>query len=1096
MSSLTRFSRRTGRKTRRIPAMIESLEARQLLDGATPFFVTPLTDQYMSVDGALTLGIDGFDADGDALTITATSDAPWLKLTVPNGNRYARLHFVQADGVTSIGDVVVQLFMDAGGAATERFITLATNQVNADKSLNPDGTPFYTHVAGHRVIEDFMIQTGDAVKGDGTGGSPLGYFDSAFDPVYSFSGVGALGMAHGTSVDTNDSQFFITTGPAPWLDQVHMIFGQVVSGWDTLEILNTVHTNSSSRPDQAPYNPPFLENVQIFDGNQDGTLTMQATHKAGGTAHVTVRLNDGNGNVFEQTITVTALGIADPGVIHVQPGASGSFTPVINGLDEFQMSVTQGLVGATATFDNLTGQVNFTTPTDFHGAFRIKLEVIKPGDTRIAVRYVWVAPQTATESTVIGGLDLGAGNIGYASATAGDRLYVAAGTGGLQIYSMAAPASAASPSLLGTYRGLEDVQNVTVVGNIAYVADANLGLAVLDVTDPNNVVREQLIDVGGDVQDMLIVGTRMYVAAMDAGLVVYDLRTPDNITEMGRKDVLTPGLEFAAASSVVVHGKYAYVVDARGAIMILKVARPSNIKFVNLLATGGAPWGSDKLGTVMYVADRLQGIMSWDLTHPVLPRQMGVTPVMGGANSIQIVNQTAIVGTYTKGYAFVGVNNPRSMSLKHFISSDGQGGEGTAYGDRFILPMRAEGLVVADGSGLLDQIVVDKNSKFTDSNGKVISFSVKGGELAVGTSGVGVGTITTLKFTPTSYTTGGAVSVRIAGGQEITVSGVEITATCASFNAPGVNVAGNVVLTSAVGKVALGDVIGTGVAGGRTINIGAAAYWNPITTSLSFERMADVLLTSSTALSALTATEWLDTDATRDVIKAPWIGTLTTKGNKKLALAGDFRADLNLNETAAILTRNVLNKASVAGNLGESMQNILDDTYNAAAYDATWSLKGAVGSIAVKGTAGNVEIRSTGNLSSLSVGAAGHMDVLVGAGTAVARHAAAAADFTSTTALLRSVKVTGLATPVGAAPLRWFYSDSNVSAPIIGTVSLLNTEFDNSGTTFGVWARENAASTTEIKAVTTLDKVTGQKATWPKDQAQFPQDDMHIDVLP
>jgi cyclophilin family peptidyl-prolyl cis-trans isomerase len=72
-----------------------------------------------------------------------------------------------------------------------------------------------------------MIQTGDAENGDGTGGSPLGPFPDAFNPLLSFDAPGVLAFAN-SGPDTSDSQFFITAAPTTWLNDGYFIFGQMV----------------------------------------------------------------------------------------------------------------------------------------------------------------------------------------------------------------------------------------------------------------------------------------------------------------------------------------------------------------------------------------------------------------------------------------------------------------------------------------------------------------------------------------------------------------------------------------------------------------------------------------------------------------------------------------------------------------------------------------------------------------------------------------------------------------------------------------------------------------------------------------------------
>jgi cyclophilin family peptidyl-prolyl cis-trans isomerase len=220
--------------------VFEALECRLLLDGALPTFHTEIPGQWMITPGSrgLTIGVDGDDADGDPLTITASSDNPLITVSAPYDQTTATvlavLHFTAADGVTPIGDITVQLLQGHANeslAAMQRFISLATTGYNSDGTVDPTANPFYTHVLVHRVIDYFMIQTGDAAKGDGTGNSPLANLTDSFDPALGFQGIGVLAMANqgSTSPNSSNCQFFITEDPTAWLNGGYMIFGQVIS---------------------------------------------------------------------------------------------------------------------------------------------------------------------------------------------------------------------------------------------------------------------------------------------------------------------------------------------------------------------------------------------------------------------------------------------------------------------------------------------------------------------------------------------------------------------------------------------------------------------------------------------------------------------------------------------------------------------------------------------------------------------------------------------------------------------------------------------------------------------------------------------------
>ena len=122
---------------------------------------------------------------------------------------------------TEMGDIVIELYADRAPLTVENFVNLA-------RAGFYDGTTF------HRVIGGFMAQGGDPT-GTGTGG-PGYQFGDEFHPSLRHDGPGVLSMAN-AGAGTNGSQFFITYGPTPHLDNRHSVFGRVTEGMDVVQAL-------------------------------------------------------------------------------------------------------------------------------------------------------------------------------------------------------------------------------------------------------------------------------------------------------------------------------------------------------------------------------------------------------------------------------------------------------------------------------------------------------------------------------------------------------------------------------------------------------------------------------------------------------------------------------------------------------------------------------------------------------------------------------------------------------------------------------------------------------------------------------------------
>jgi len=168
--------------------------------------------------------------------------------------------------VTDKGTLTLDLYEDEAPETVNNFVFLARHR-------------FYDGIVFHRVLEDFMAQTGDPT---GTGSGGPGYtFEDEFASGLSHDRPGLLSMAN-AGPDTNGSQFFITFTETPWLDGKHAVFGEVTGGMEVLDELQRVDPSQPSavvRPED-PLSALAAQGVEL-EGAPDVETQAYLTERLG-----------------------------------------------------------------------------------------------------------------------------------------------------------------------------------------------------------------------------------------------------------------------------------------------------------------------------------------------------------------------------------------------------------------------------------------------------------------------------------------------------------------------------------------------------------------------------------------------------------------------------------------------------------------------------------------------------------------------------------------------------------------------------------------------------------------------------------------------
>lgn len=188
-----------------VPAAIPSAKT-SAMESATESATESSSDNDASMDETVGINIDKSDPDWKS------------KLQLPELMSFEPGQEIIWKLETNVGDMRFKLFSD-----------IAPMHVTSTIYLTELG--FYDDVVFHRVISGFMAQGGDPL-GIGQGG-PGYQYDGEFSPEARHDRPGLLSMAN-RGPGTDGSQFFITFVATPWLDGKHTIFGEIVSGKETI----------------------------------------------------------------------------------------------------------------------------------------------------------------------------------------------------------------------------------------------------------------------------------------------------------------------------------------------------------------------------------------------------------------------------------------------------------------------------------------------------------------------------------------------------------------------------------------------------------------------------------------------------------------------------------------------------------------------------------------------------------------------------------------------------------------------------------------------------------------------------------------------
>ncbi|MBN1165024.1 MAG: T9SS type A sorting domain-containing protein [Candidatus Krumholzibacteriota bacterium] len=248
----------------------------------------------------------------------------------------------------------------------------------------------------------------------------------------------------------------------------------------------------------------------------------------------------------------------------------------------------------------------------------------------------------------------------------GDYAYLANDQEGLSVIDIT---GLDNPELAGGYETGNRLYEVFTFGNYVYIDDGgDKGLAVLDISEPDNPIRVGQSDGIFSVSSMAFKDSHIFVAAYTAGLLVMDLTDPENPNSVGSYGAN------ATANSVLqlaINGDYAYVLRSASGVTVLDITIPSNPDSVGNYDLGYISSSNMKIdGHYLYISAWNNGIYILDIADPVSPQPTAFYPT-GGAQNIAVQGDYAYVACSYRGLLVLDVSDPENPDSVGCFDTDG-----------------------------------------------------------------------------------------------------------------------------------------------------------------------------------------------------------------------------------------------------------------------------------------------------------------------------------------------------------------------------------------------------------------------------------------
>jgi hypothetical protein len=210
-----------------------------------------------------------------------------------------------------------------------------------------------------------------------------------------------------------------------------------------------------------------------------------------------------------------------------------------------------------------------------------------------------------------------------------------------------------------------DANDVTVIGDLAYIADSQAGLRIIDVSNPEELSEIGFYDTPGTALASTISSDYAYIADGNGGLCIVDISDLENPQAIGAFQGQL------IINDVVVNGDYVYLADLFGGLRVINVSDPENPEQVGICETPDLLQGLFLSGQHVYIADRRSGLQIVDVSNPEQPEIIGSIDTPGEANAVYVQDDYAYIADKVSGLRIIDISDPENPAESGSFETEG-----------------------------------------------------------------------------------------------------------------------------------------------------------------------------------------------------------------------------------------------------------------------------------------------------------------------------------------------------------------------------------------------------------------------------------------